>query len=165
MLSRRIFLVFGASAALLAVELTDPAARARKRGRTLTARKVKLHWSSPSCFGYSKSTRGYACLDFAVGADNGVPGLMDFEKMKPPPSGSGAWNGHKSIVLLAPKKKRITKRYGISEKKYDSTARKIQIVDQGGAGGDQRGLSITGPSDQEAAEGQMGTGAWGVAAV
>jgi hypothetical protein len=86
-------------------------------GAGLRAVDVRLRWDRPSCFGYSAADRGYACVDFAVGADAGDPGLGDFEQYAAP--AATAWHGHKAIALVAAE----TTRLAIASKEYDRSRR------------------------------------------
>ncbi len=71
------------------------------------------NWTDVECFGYSKVAEGYACMSFSVGCDGDDPGVRDFENYTPPKD--TAWNGHKSIALVASEIRELP----ISRKEYD----------------------------------------------
>lgn len=75
-------------------------------------------WTRPYCFAYSPGEDGYACFDFAIGADLD-PGLVDFERRAPVPD--VAWHGRKAIALVhAAADDAEPDEIVIAEKPYDS---------------------------------------------
>lgn len=87
---------------------------------TLQASAPGYDWTRLHCFAYSPDEDGYACFDFAIGADQD-PGLVDFERHASRAPPDVAWHGRKAIRLVhATSQDEGPDEIVIAEKPYDS---------------------------------------------